>query len=85
MQPARWGRFETELLTEKDDVGSIRGLVMPINLAVGGIGAPLAGYVRDATGSYDSIWWVGVGLMVAVTALLAMTPPPRAQQNTSLG
>ena len=37
---------------------------MPINLAVGGIGAPLAGYVRDATGSYDSIWWVGVSLMV---------------------
>ena len=62
------------------NVGSIRGLVMPINLAVGGIGAPLAGYVRDATGSYDSIWWVGVGLMVAVTALLAMTPPPPAQQ-----
>ena len=85
MQPARSGRFETELLTEKDNVGSIRGLVMPINLAVGGIGAPLAGYVRDATGSYDSIWWVGVGLMVAVTALLAMTPPPRAQQKTSLG
>jgi CP family cyanate transporter-like MFS transporter len=67
------------------NVGSIRGLVMPINLAVGGIGAPLAGYVRDATGSYDSIWWVGVGLMVAVTALLAMTPPPRTQQKTSLG
>ena len=79
------GRFETELLTEKDDVGSIRGLVMPINLAVGGIGAPLAGYVRDATGSYDSIWWVGVSLMVAVTALLAMTPPPRAHLKTSLG
>jgi len=28
---------------------------------------------------------VGVGLMVAVTALLAMTPPPRTQQKTSLG
>jgi len=59
-------------------IESIRGLVMPINLAVGGIGAPLAGYVRDATGTYNAVWWVGVALIVAVTALLAMTQPPKA-------
>ncbi|MDP6452808.1 MAG: MFS transporter [SAR202 cluster bacterium] len=64
------------------NVGSIRGLVMPINLAVGGIGAPIAGYVHDATGSYDTVWWVGVGLIVAITALLATTPPPQAPESS---
>ena len=64
------------------NVGSIRGLVMPINLAVGGIGAPLAGYVRDATGSYNTVWWVGVALIVAITVMLAMTPPPGAPESS---
>ncbi|MDA1258495.1 MAG: MFS transporter [Chloroflexi bacterium] len=31
----------------REHLGSIRGLVMPINLIVGGTGAPVAGYVHD--------------------------------------
>jgi MFS family permease len=58
------------------NLGSIRGFVTPINLVIGGIGAPLAGYVRDATGSYNSVWWAGVGLMVFAAVLLAMTGAP---------
>jgi MFS family permease len=60
----------------RENVGSIRGIVTPINLTVGGIGAPLAGYVRDATGSYDSVWWIGVGLMVFAAVLVAVTDAP---------
>ena len=58
------------------DPGSIRGLVMPITLVFGGIGAPLAGYVRDATGSYTSIWLVGMALFLLGALVLALTPPP---------
>ena len=58
-------------------VGGIRGLVNPINLVVGGIGAPAAGYVRDITGSYDPAWWVGVGLMSAAALLTIFTGAPR--------
>ena len=58
-------------------VGGIRGLVNPINLVVGGIGAPAAGYVRDITGSYDQAWWVGVGLMSAAALLTIFTGAPR--------
>ena len=43
--------------------GSIRGAVTPITLLFGGAGPPLAGYVRDAVGSYDPVWYVAVGLM----------------------
>ena len=60
----------------RENVGSIRGLVNPINLVVGGMGAPAAGYVRDITGSYDPAWWAGVGLMVFAVLLTVSTPAP---------
>ena len=59
------------------NVGGIRGLANPINLVIGGIGAPAAGYVRDITGSYDPAWWVGVGLMAGAAFLMVMTGIPR--------
>ena len=58
-------------------VGGIRGLANPINLVIGGIGAPAAGYVRDWTGSYDPAWWVGVGLMSVAALLTVLTNAPR--------
>ena len=58
-------------------VGGIRGLVNPINLVVGGIGAPAAGYVRDITGSYDPAWWIGVALMSGAALLTLLTGMPR--------
>ena len=61
----------------RGSVGGIRGLVNPINLVVGGIGAPAAGYVRDWTGSYDPAWWVGVGLMGGAALLTVLTRAPR--------
>ena len=61
----------------RGSVGGIRGLVNPVNLVVGGIGAPAAGYVRDITGSYDPAWWVGVGLMSAAALLTVLTGAPR--------
>lgn len=36
-------------------LGSIRGAVTPITLLLGGAGAPLAGCVRDLTGSYTPV------------------------------
>jgi MFS family permease len=62
----------------REHLGSIRGLVMPINLVVGGAGAPIAGYVHESTGSYDSVWWVGVGLMIAAAVLVLLTRAPRS-------
>ncbi len=68
-------------------LGSIRGIVMPITLVFGGAGAPLAGYVRDATGSYTSIWVAGIGFALLGAAVLAFTPAPTsvhtAQQDAA--
>ena len=61
----------------RQHLGAIRGTVMPIILLVGGTGAPLAGYVRDATGSYLVVWQAAVALMLLGAVLLMLTPPPR--------
>ena len=57
-------------------LGAIRGIVTPVTLLVGGVGAPLAGYVRDITGSYDTIWWAGVGLMILAAAVMTTITAP---------
>ena len=61
----------------REYVGSIRGVVAPITLTVGGIGPPLAGYVRDWTGSYNSVWWGGVCLMFLAALLILATTAPK--------
>ena len=66
----------------RESVGSIRGIVNPINLVVGGLGAPAAGYVRDITGSYDPAWWAGVALMTFGALLTVFTPPPRRRKDS---
>lgn len=65
----------------RGSVGGIRGLANPINLVVGGIGAPAAGYVRDWTGSYDPAWWVGVGLMSGAALLIVLTGAPQRERG----
>ena len=57
-------------------LGGIRGAVMPITMIIGGVGAPLAGYVKDVSGSYDSVWWVSVVLMIIGAGVVATTRPP---------
>ena len=61
----------------REYVGSIRGVVAPITLTVGGIGPPLAGYVRDWTGSYDPVWWGGVCLMFLAALVILATKAPK--------
>ena len=60
----------------RHSVGGIRGLVNPINLVVGGLGAPAAGYVHDFTGTYNPAWWIGVVLMITAAVLTLFTPAP---------
>lgn len=57
-------------------LGGIRGVVNPVVMVIGGIGAPLAGYVDDTVGSYTSIWWVAVGLLFFAAAALLFTVAP---------
>jgi MFS family permease len=63
--------------------GSIRGAVTPITLTFAAAGPPIAGYMRDFTGSYTLVWLVATGLMLLGAVVLAITPPPRRLAHRS--
>tara|TARA_B100000686_G_scaffold55731_1_gene60078 strand:- start:264 stop:1445 length:1182 start_codon:yes stop_codon:yes gene_type:complete len=56
----------------RKNLGQIRGKVTPFILIIGGAGAPVAGYVRDFTGSYEIVWFIGM-FMMFFTAVLFFT------------
>ena len=60
----------------REHLGSIRGIVMPVNLIVGGMGAPGAGYIMDITGSYNPAWWIGVVLKLAAAVMFLLANHP---------
>lgn len=62
-------------------LGSIRGIVMPINLISAGVGAPLVGYLRDGMGSYIFSWWLLLGLYLLVALLVSTIIPPRRSEE----
>lgn len=59
-------------------VGTIRGVVLPFIFLASGLGAPIAGALRDASGDYRGSWLLVTALAVAAAALMLTTRPPRA-------
>ena len=57
-------------------IGSIRGLSVPLILVFSGLGAPITGAIKDATGTYKPAWLVVMALLVGATILILMTPKP---------
>jgi hypothetical protein len=57
-------------------IGSIRGLSVPLILVFSGLGAPITGAIKDATGTYKPAWLVVMALLVGATALILITPKP---------
>jgi MFS family permease len=55
--------------------GTIYGFTHAIMQLGGTIGPPLAGWVFDKWGSYQSIWFVFTGLSIAAVVIMASTPP----------
>ena len=58
-------------------IGAIRGASLAVTLPFAAIGAPVAGMVRDATGSYLPVWWASIALLVVGSVLMLLTPKPR--------
>jgi MFS family permease len=78
MQNVIWAEFFGRL-----HLGAIRGFTLPITMVIGGAGAPIAGYVKDVSGSYDPIWWTSAAIMVlgAVGVLFASAPVVRFERG----
>jgi len=58
-------------------IGEIRGRAMQLMLPAALIGGPLAGYVKDSTGSYIAAWWIAIGLLLFATITMASTKAPK--------
>ena len=58
-------------------IGSIRGASMAITLPFAALGAPVAGMVREYTGSYLPVWWASIGLLIVGSVVMLFTPKPR--------
>ena len=48
----------------REHVGAIKGSSYLFIMLIGGIGAPLAGYIYDQVGSYNLIWSIGICLLL---------------------
>ncbi|MEM7019494.1 MAG: MFS transporter [Pseudomonadota bacterium] len=57
-------------------IGAIRGVAMPVTLGFAVMGAPIAGWVRDTTGSFVPIWWATIAAMIVAIILILTTPKP---------
>lgn len=67
-------------------LGTIRGIVMPINLLSAGVGAPLVGYLHDYTGTYLAAWWTLMAIYgLSAALILTALPPQRASAHSSTG
>ena len=58
-------------------VGAIRGASMPAIIGFSAAGAPLTGFIKDATGTYLPAWWAGVVLLVVGAVIILLTPQPQ--------
>src|SRR3990170_1852499 len=58
------------------NIGSIRGFALPFALFFSGLGPPVAGLVKDATGSYLPAWIGGTAGMTVAAFLLLMAKKP---------
>ncbi len=59
-------------------LGTIRGIALPVSLATIGAGSPTAGYIYDATGNYDLVWWMLIVLFGLAAAVVVNIRAPRA-------
>ncbi len=58
-------------------VGTIRGVVLPFIFLASGLGAPLAGALRDASGNYRGSWLLVSALAVVAAALILSARRPQ--------
>ena len=53
----------------REALGAIRGVVTAFNMSSNAFGPLAAGFVFDATDSYDLIWWIFLVLLAAIAVI----------------
>ena len=68
----------------KANIGSIRGLAMPVMTALSFASAPFAGIIYDHFGAYDVAWDVAIALAILASLLFLITPKPRTPIHSGI-
>jgi MFS family permease len=55
----------------------IIGFALPFSTVLGSIGSPLAGWIRDSTGSYKSAWELAILILTIGLVSLILARPPK--------
>ncbi|MBN1277395.1 MAG: hypothetical protein JXA35_07860, partial [Deltaproteobacteria bacterium] len=63
----------------------IMGYITPFNTIIGSISVPLAGHVRDITGSYIPVFQISVIIMAIAFACIMFAKPPMHPSTTRRG
>ena len=58
------------------NLGSIRGFSFMAILAFSAVGAPITGFVGDATGSLVIVWWASAAALTVSALVIVVTPKP---------
>jgi sugar phosphate permease len=58
-------------------LGTIRGIVLPIQVAATGMGAPIYGLILDAGISPTTLWMISAGAFATAGLLLSQAKPPK--------
>jgi MFS family permease len=61
----------------RGNIGSIRGIAMPLSMLFSGLGPPIVGMLRDANGTYGTAWLAAALPMTLGVVLLFFTPKPK--------
>jgi MFS family permease len=65
----------------KANIGSIRGLALPVTTALSFAGAPFAGIIYDIRGTYELAWIVAMSFAIISSVLFLLTPKPTPPIN----
>jgi len=58
-------------------IGAIRSVSLTANMLFAAVAGPLTGYVGDATGGFNAIWWPMIGVLGVSVVLMATSRPPK--------
>ena len=65
----------------RQHAGAVRSAALTTSMLFAAVAGPLAGYVADVTGGFESIWWPIVGILTLAAVLLLTTKPPTKQSQ----
>ena len=67
----------------RQHAGAVRAVALMSTMLFAALAGPATGYVADATGGYEAVWWPCVGVLVVAALLLVTSRSPAHSQAST--